>query len=100
MKIALASPRPPKSLAEGLKSLEALVKDAANQQAVIVCFPESFLPGYPGMGYPETDRSDINLRAALDEVCRIAAENAIAIIVPMDWHGPKGLLNLAYVLHF
>lgn len=98
MKVALASPPFPKSLNDGLYWLEKLVKEAAVQTAEIICFPESFLPGYPGMGYPEQDRSPESLKAALDRVCTIAAENSMAIIVPMDWHGPNGLLNIAYVV--
>jgi len=31
-------------------------------------------------------------------VCKITAENSIAIIVPMDWHIDKRLVNLAYVV--
>jgi predicted amidohydrolase len=98
MKIALASPPFPKSLNDGLYWLEKLVKEAVAEQAEIICFPESFLPGYPGMGYPEQDRSQESLRSALDSVCKIAADHAITVILPMDWHGPKGLLNLAYVV--
>jgi len=98
MKIALASPPIPKSISDGLYWLEKLVKDAALEQAEIICFPESYLPGYPGMGYTAEDRSVAQLQAALERVRKIAAENSVAIIVPMDWHSDKGLLNLAYVV--
>jgi len=63
--------------------LEKLVSAAAAQQAEIICFPESYLPGYPGMAYPPEDR--------------IASAHSIAVIVPMDWHSSKGILNIAYV---
>jgi predicted amidohydrolase len=98
MKIAIASPPFPKSLADGLYWLEKLTKEAAKEQAAIICFPESYLPGYPGMEYPPEDRSAASLGSALDKVCAIAKENLIAIIVPMDWHHPRGLLNIAYVV--
>jgi predicted amidohydrolase len=98
MKIAIASPPIPTSINEGLYWLEKLVKDAASQQAEIICFPESYIPGYPGMGYEEDQRSPEKLQAALDSVCKIAAENSIAIILPMDWHHPDGLLNIAHVV--
>jgi predicted amidohydrolase len=98
MKIALASPPIPKSLAEGLVCLETLVKEAAERSAEIICFPESYLPGYPGMGYAAEDRSEESLAAALALVSKIAAENAIAIIVPMDWYAGDKLLNVAYVI--
>jgi predicted amidohydrolase len=98
MKIALASPPFPKSIDEGLIVLERMVIEAAEMHADIVCFPESYLPGYPGMGYSIQDRTSEKLQAALDQVCKIAAENAIAIIVPMDWYLNEQLVNLAYVV--
>jgi predicted amidohydrolase len=98
MKIAIASPPFPKSISDGLYWLEKLVKDAVKEQAEIICFPESYIPGYPGMEYPAEDRSPEKLQLALNNVCKIAAQNSIAIILPMDWHHPDGLLNLAYVI--
>lgn len=98
MKIALASPPFPASIDDGLFWLEKLVKEAAGKSADIICFPESFLPGYPGMGYTPEERTAEKLQAALNSVCKIAAENSIAIIVPMDWHHPDGVLNIAHVV--
>ncbi|RZK75969.1 MAG: carbon-nitrogen hydrolase family protein [Pedobacter sp.] len=98
MKIAVASPPFPKSITEGLYWLRKLVKEAAQQKAEIICFPESYLPGYPGMGYPEEERTAEILQTALDEVAQVAAEQAIAIIIPMDWHTDDGLLNVAFVI--
>lgn len=98
MKIALASAPIPSSLEAGLQSLEELVKKAANQQAEIVCFPESFLPGYPGMGYPVEDRTAERLEPALEKVQAIAAKHAIAVIIPMDWYIGDEVFNVAHVI--
>ena len=98
MKIALASPPFPKSIADGLQWAQKLVQDAAAQQARIVCFPESYIPGYPSGEHVVEGRSPEKLQQALDEVCGIAAENGIAVIMPMDWYLPDGLFNLAYVI--
>ncbi len=98
MKIAVASPPIPKSLSDGLHWLQQLASAAAAQQAELICFPESYLPGYPGMEYPESDRSADSLQLALDRACEIAATSGIAMIVPMDWHSPEGLVNLAHVI--
>ncbi|MBB6271950.1 putative amidohydrolase [Pedobacter cryoconitis] len=98
IRIALASPPFPKSIYDGLYWLEKLVKEAAQKKAEIICFPESYLPGYPGMGYAPEDRSPEKLQEALLKAAKIAAENTIAIILPMDWHHNGGILNLAYVL--
>lgn len=98
MRIALASPSIPSSLEGGLEALEELVKQATESNAEIVCFPESYLPGYPGMGYSEQDRSAESLTKALNCVKDIARKYSIAIILPMDWHSPEGLLNTAFVI--
>src|SRR5882724_2787908 len=99
MKIAVASPPYPKSIDEGVHWVEKLVKDAAAQQAEIICFPESYIPGYPGIEpgvVPERDAA--KLQAALDSVCKIAAANKIAVILPMDWHHEGRILNVAQVI--
>ncbi len=98
MKIALASPPFPKSIRHGLELLESLSANAASRGAEIVCFPESFLPGYPGMGYPVEDRADSVLRESLEKALSIAKANDIAIILPMDYYIEDRLYNLAYVI--
>jgi predicted amidohydrolase len=98
MKIAIASPPYPGSLNEGLESVEKLVKDAASKNARIVCFPESYLPGYPGCGFVPERVTKNDLEAALEQVCKIAREHHIAVIIPMDRHGDQGLLNVSFVV--
>lgn len=98
MKIAVASPPIPNSLKDGLFWLEKFSAEAADQNAGLICFPESFLPGYPGMPYPAEDRKETNLKNALEKACTIAAKNKIALIVPMDWHTDAGLMNVAQVI--
>jgi 5-aminopentanamidase len=98
MKVALASPPFPKSIQDGLHWIERLVEEARGEKADIICFPESYIPGYPGMETePETASAD-QLSAALEKTRTIASANAMAVILPMDWHHPDGLLNLAYVI--
>lgn len=96
MKIALATPPMPASVNDGLFWLEKLVKEAAAQQAAIICFPESFIPGYPA--YNVEARTPELLHTALQKACEIAAASNIAIILPMDWYAPEGLLNIAHVI--
>lgn len=98
MKIALATPPIPKSLSSGLKNLEELVKIASESKVEIICFPESYLPGYPGMGYSDEERTQESLEKALNSACQIAKTYSIAVILPMDWHSPEGLQNLAFVI--
>lgn len=98
MKIALASPPFPKSISDGLYWVEKLVKDAVAEQAEIICFPESYIPGYPAEEFEVEERSPEKLKIALDKACQIAAENSIAIILPMDWYYADDLLNVAHVI--
>lgn len=98
MKIALASPPFPKSINDGLVQIEKLVKDAAAQQAEIICFPESYIPGYPAAEFEVEKSTPKNLQIALEKACVIAKENSIAIILPMDWFTPEGLMNVAFVI--
>lgn len=98
MKIALASPLFPESINNGLSWVETLAKDAAKQQAEIICFPESYIPGYRNGGYEVEPHSPEKLQAALDKACAIAKANHIAIILPMDRDQPGGILNVAYVI--
>ncbi len=99
MKIAVAAPPFPKSIADGLLWIDKLAGEAVAQQAIVICFPESYIPGYPGLEFKPEERSPEKLKTALDEVCKIAAKHAIAIIIPMDWYDAEGhLLNLAHVV--
>ena len=98
MKIALASPPLPTSLDHGIQLLESFTADAALNGAEIVCFPESFLPGYPGMGYSSEDRTPSALENALQVARIIAARHQIAMILPMDGYIKNQIYNMAYVI--
>lgn len=98
MKIAVASPPYPKSVNDALYWIGKLTKDAAAGGAEVVCFPESYLPGYPGLELEAEKCTPEKLKTALSNVCRIAAENNIAIVIPMDWYEGEHLLNVAFVI--
>jgi len=98
MKIAVASPPYPESIENGLYWIDKFVQDAALQQAEIICFPESYLPGYPATEFKPESSSPEKLQSALQQVCKIAADNAIAIIIPMDWYDEGKIFNVAWVI--
>jgi len=98
MKIALASPPFPKSVDDGLRLLKKFTQEAATQGAEIICFPESFIPGYPYQEFEIEKCSPQNLQLALQEAEATAAENNIAIILPMDWYDDGTYLNVAQVI--
>jgi predicted amidohydrolase len=98
IKISVAAPQYPSSLQEALSQVEKLSKEAAATGASIVCFPESYLPGYPIDGFERESCTADQLQAALQNVCDIAREHAIAIIIPMDWYEGDRFLNVAHVI--
>lgn len=98
MKVAVASPPYPKSLDDALSWVEKLTKDATGGGAEIVCFPESYLPGYPLLEFEAEKCTQEKLQQALKKVCEIAAENSIAIIIPMDWYYEGHIYNIAHVI--
>jgi len=98
MKIALASPAIPTSIINGLEIIKTFVEDASAKQAEIICFPESFIPGYPGMGNPEERNKAELLQNALEKARAIARNNKIAIILPMDGFINDRIYNMAYVI--
>ncbi len=98
MKIALASPPFPKSVDDGLQQIEQLIKDASTEKAEIICFPESYIPGYPLEEFNIEKQSARQLMVALKKVCTMALQNSIAVILPMDWHHDNDMYNVAVVI--
>ena len=58
--IGLASPRVATSIDDGLERVRRLIADAAAQGALVVCFPEAYLPGLRGQDFdvPPFDADD------------------------------------------
>lgn len=98
MKIALASPAFPASLEIALSQAATLIQEAAQQQATIICFPESYLPGYPNIAQPMGTYTQDDMEAALVAVCEMARTNHINVIMPMDGYMDGKVYNLAYVI--
>ncbi|MEJ7644674.1 MAG: carbon-nitrogen hydrolase family protein [Chryseolinea sp.] len=98
MKIALASPPFPTSIDNALQHIEKSIVEAAKGKAQIICFPESYLPGYPGVKQNMEERSAEKLNAALARIREMAAKNSIAVIIPMDWHHQGQVFNVAHVI--
>ena len=98
MKIALASPTFSHSIDGCLSQLEKLAKDAAQQSAGIICFPETYIPGYPTTEFKTEKSTPENMRYALQKACVIAKENSIVIILPMNWFVDEAMMNVAFVI--
>ena len=96
MKVAVASPPMPASIAAGIAWIEKAMIEAASAQ--IICFPESYLPGYPLEEFTIEVRSAEKMVAALETVRVLAAKYNMAVILPMDWYAEGRLMNVAFVI--
>jgi predicted amidohydrolase len=97
MKIALASPRVATSLDDGLAKVRRLTAVASAQGALIVCFPEAYLPGLRGLDFdvfPFTQADHDRMTAAVAEM---AKELRIAVILGTERLTPAGRQIAAYV---
>lgn len=97
MRIAIASPPHPKSIDQALDHAEKLVKQAVSKQAHLICFPESYIPGYP-LKMETQDHTSAELQLALQQVRNLAKQYSIAIIMPMNWYQDGKFYNVAQVV--
>ncbi len=75
-----------------------LVREASRLGAQIVCFPESYVPGYRCPDEKVIPHSSKALQAALEMAEVLARDSRIAVILPMDWDTPEGIQNVAAVI--
>ena len=99
LRIGLASPRVATTREDGLATAGRVLTEAAAQGAAIVCFPETYLPGYRGLDVLTPPPDQRAQERALLGVRAVARQHRVAVIMPMEWASPAGLLNLAVVVN-
>src|SRR5919199_4512473 len=98
LRIGLASPRVATTREEGLVTAGRFLAEAAARGAAIVCFPETYLPGYRGLDFSPPPPDQRAQERALRGVSELARRHRVAVIMPMEWASPTGLRNLAFVV--
>lgn len=98
MIVALASPRVPVSLEDGLERVRRAIAEAADRGAEIVCFPEAYLPGLRGMDFPVPSYGRADQERALEAAAGWARERGIATILGMEWIAEEGSRIAAVVV--
>lgn len=97
-RFGLASAPFPKSVEHGLEYVEFFLKMAAEQNAQLVCFPESYIPGMRGIDEPVPAHSRDALESALAYARELARRWRIALILPMDRDHHGRIQNVAEVI--
>lgn len=82
--IGLASPRVATSIADGLERVRRLMADASARGALVVCFPEAYLPGLRGQDFevPPFDAGD--QQRVMTVVSQWARTYAIAVVLGLE----------------
>jgi predicted amidohydrolase len=97
-RIALANAPFPKSIEDGMRTVESFAALAAGRGAQVLAFPESYIPGYRGLGEPVENHNPTVLEAALEQGRNIARQYRIALILSMDLESSHGIQKCAVVL--
>jgi predicted amidohydrolase len=97
-RIALATPPFPRSIDHGMECVERFVREASERRAAIVCFPESYIPGYRCIDELVAPHSAEALQAALEHALALARRWSVAVILPMDSDHADGIQNVAAVI--
>lgn len=99
MQIALASPRVASSVDDALANIKASIEEAAHRGAVIVCFPEAYLPGLRGLDFyvPAFDAAQQD--RVLIEVADWSRTNQVATILSMERLAREGRQIAAVVFN-
>lgn len=91
VRIALANVRLPASRDESVSITTAAIAEAGERGAIVVCFPECYIPGYrwPGTTLPPPDM--VFLERAWAEVARAAKRAGITVILGTERVTDRGL---------
>jgi predicted amidohydrolase len=84
MIIALASPRVASTLDDGLDKIKRFLSEASSHGAVIVCFPEAYLPGLRGQDFDVLPFDRAQQERVLHAVAQWAKTYAVATILGME----------------
>lgn len=99
VRLALANLRIPRTPEESVRLATAAVVEAGRQGALVVCFPECFVPGYrwPGVAAPAPDPAF--LERAWAEVARAAKETNVTVVLGTERITDRGLQISALVIN-
>jgi predicted amidohydrolase len=98
MIVGLASPRVASSLEDGLERIERLLRQASEQGARIVCFPEAYLPGLHGVDIDVLPFDRVAQERVVDAMSRMSEAYSVATILGMERITDAGRQNAVVVI--
>ncbi|HWC03816.1 MAG TPA: carbon-nitrogen hydrolase family protein [Methylomirabilota bacterium] len=98
LRIGLAAVRNVPSVEERLRTVDLFLEEAGARGAAIVCFPETYIPGLRGQGFPVPPHDQRRQQAALEQIRAAAERHRVAAVVGMEWESDAGLHNVAFVV--
>ena len=81
VRVALANLRYPDSAEASVELAGRAIRDAASEQASVICFPECFVPGYRGLGRTPPPPDPVFLEQAWRSVAQTAAAAGVTVIL-------------------
>lgn len=99
VRVALANIRIPATPDDSVRLAASAVADAGRRGALVICFPECFVPGYrwPGAAAPPPD--PVFLERALADVADAARAASITVILGIERVTDRGLQIAACVIN-
>jgi predicted amidohydrolase len=98
VRIALANVRYPATPAESVVLAERAIGAAGEAGAVVVCFPECYVPGYRGLGKAPPPPDAAFLESAWERAAAAAARAKIAVVLGTERVEGRALFATALVL--
>ena len=99
VRIALANLRIPRTPEESVRLATGAVAEAGRQRALVVCFPECFVPGYRWPGVPAPAPDPAFLERAWAEVARAARDANVTVVLGTERVTDRGLQISALVIN-
>lgn len=98
VRIALANIRVPTTPDDSVRLATSAVADAGRQGAVVICFPECFVPGYRWPGHKAPSPDPAFLERAWAAVAEAAQRERVAVILGTERITDRGLQISACVI--
>jgi len=98
VKIALANIPFPASPSESVERVVAAVAEAGATGALVVCFPEGYIPGYRRVSVPAAAPDAAFLERAWERVAAAAAKASVAVVLGTERVMDRGLVITALVI--